>query len=1008
MITLAAAFLTFVGFLFAGLLALVITAALDKQIGKEKALLLWSGVLLLFTLWQCTPEPVSVRARVDTDAKVPSPDVLEAQGDPFHRPDLPAHLDRNPFQKHSDTRGLDPIALEEPPWLPLELQLPPTIPGPAPGARYLLQGTLPQMQPGDGSTIPDIAAPEFHDYQPVVDDVYDSAITTGGKQYVYIRKIRQGGTWYDENDPHFEDLKWMLARQSQGWEDLDVEAAFVGGAETASKLLSPTDVLKAKNRNFSDVEPGRFQWVLRRTVDNLYTEALRKHGLDRDLSATNDVSALRAAAHDMAEIGKTGKELQEGWRRAVELLQRALQIAREKGVPAMRAEILQEIIAAYEALRDEEAMMRALAEYARISPTRPEPWLWLGQLHLNRLALPVMAQQYFQAALERSARSQAAQLGEGDALSAIGRHAAARDAYARAGTGYDAKVRQAEALLRLGDLPGASAAAQAALSEREDARALLAHGAVLYTQGDVEKARNAFEQAATGHSDEASRLRAQACYDLGLACWRLGQADAALQAFEGCETALRYGADPARFPDETVSPSFGRALLHLAAGHQDEFLASMQEAGEEAPFVTYHAALAGMIASQAGNDAVAVRSFENALHLPGGYPELDGWIARTRLDLARQALAAGTPAEEAAADFEAAVAYAARATRRETQRDRKAYRSALRECWVRLHAANLPARRRFTNARAVADQILKLTDPEQPGALTLRGYCNFHLAALDSVEATLNDLYSEAIRDFQAVKDKVPPEDQGEWAAWRDYASRNLEAVKHWMNLEEKTVAFEGTDLPPGWETKEDRGVKVRVEQGELMFEGTARQDGSDLDPTVQAWSEDLFKLGTFEEARMLVRIPTRDARGVSKNIVSFGIEVQRQGGRTRGTGGRPVGIGLYYDRGKVAVRIGGGRDETYKTGEPRRLVPETAWPSDQWVEIRIVREDEDEGRIALYLDPKPDDGIAPDSPTVEDIVGSFKGSGRSSARLLLTGWSTQAQDFDVQVKDIRVIRRRQ
>ena len=96
-----------------------------------------------------------------------------------------------------------------------------------------------------------------------------------------------------------------------------------------------------------------------------------------------------------------------------------------------------------------------------------------------------------------------------------------------------------------------------------------------------------------------------------------------------------------------------------------------------------------------------------------------------------------------------------------------------------------------------------------------------------------------------------------------------------------------------------------------------------------------------------------------------------------------------------------------FKTGELRRLVPETPWPvEDGWVELRIVREDADDGTLALYLDPVPDDGITPE-PVVKDLLGAFKGSGRSAARLLLVGWSTQAQDFELEVKGLRVIRRK-
>ena len=154
MIVLAAgAFLTFVGFLFAGLVALAVTAALDKSLGKEKTLLLYTGLLLVLTLAMCQPEIAGVRGKPKPDKAVPSTQV-DVQGDPFARPDFVADpYARNPFQKHSDTRALPPVVLNDPPWPPLPASLPPTIPGPGPDVRYLLRGEFPTASPGDGSTI---------------------------------------------------------------------------------------------------------------------------------------------------------------------------------------------------------------------------------------------------------------------------------------------------------------------------------------------------------------------------------------------------------------------------------------------------------------------------------------------------------------------------------------------------------------------------------------------------------------------------------------------------------------------------------------------------------------------------------------------------------------------------------------------------------------------------------------------------------------------------------------
>ena len=847
MIVLAGAFLTFVGFLFAGLLAIAATVVLDKSLGKEKALLLFSGVLFLFTLWQCTPEKVgSGHASASTDRVVAS-QILDPSGDPLARPSLGLGPDaRNPFQKHSDTHGLPPVTLDDPPWLPLSFSLPPTIPGPAPGARYLLRGPLPELKVDDGSSIPEIQDPHFQDYQPVAADVYDIAVDSSGRKvYVYIKGIKDGGTLYREDDAHFQPLKWELARHAPGWEDLEVEWALVGGEETASKALTPTDVIKKRRENVSTSSAKRFdEWVLRSTVDNLYAEALRRHGLSADLSQSTDISALRQAAEEMAATGKTGKEDRAGWRRAVDLLERALTVARERGVPALRADILLELVHAYSALQDEEAVLHTLSEYARVSPTRPEPWLWLGQLYLDRLSLPAEAVPYFRAALDRG-RNADASIGLGDALAALGRHDEAVAAYRQAAPDPRAQVRTAEALLRLGDLAGAGSAFEGAASAGTSPRALLVKGAISYAKGDLQAARDAFLGAATSTGEEALTYRAQALYDLGLACWRMGQGGAARAAFTAAERALSFGAAPRRFADESVSPAFGFALIALATGNAGELLASLQRAKEEAPGVAYHDYLAGWVAQRDGNTAVAVRSFGRALGEAQVYPELDGWLARSRLDVAIQALAAGTPLEETSKDFDAAVAFAERASSTEAKRDPKAFRSELRECWIKLHDARQPARHRFTAAGAVADHVLQKIDAEQPGALALRAYCDYQIGE-----------YDDCIRHFQLVKDKVPEGDEGEWRPWRDYASDTLEAVKHWRSLEEKVVTFDGTSLPAGWEQAESHGVRARVEDEKVEIEGVAKDDGTYDDPTVAVFgADDLMTVGTMEDVRVRVRI---------------------------------------------------------------------------------------------------------------------------------------------------------
>ncbi len=1007
MIVLAAgAFLTFVGFLFAGLLALAITAALDKSLGKEKTLLLYTVLLLVFTLAMCQPEISGVRGKPKPDKDVPSARV-DVQGDPFARPDFVADpYARNPFQKHSDTRALPPVVLEDPPWPPLPASLPPTIPGPGPDVRYLLQGEIPTASPGDGSTIGSVPDATFADYKPVAADVYDAVIKGGRKTYVYIRAIREGNQWYPEGDPRYEVLKWALVRKTPGWEQLQVEGALVGTEDIASKNLEPAQVASKSRQNRSPVSANQFdEWILRANVDNLYREVLRRHGLERNLASSTDISSLMAAAADMAAIGETGKENKEGWRRAAALLELALIQARERGVAEKRAEVLQRLVDAYVALRDEEAVLRVLAAYARVSPTRPEPWVKLGQVYLLRLGLPEEALAYFERALERSGSNSQALLGKGDALTALGLNAEALKAYRKAPSSAEAKVRVAEAELRLGRLDAAAAAAQAALAFDDTPRALIAHGAVLYANGEVDLARQTFERAAGIDGAEGLRHRGEALYNLGLSAWRLGQADAALAAFEASDRALQFGASPGRSRDEAISPAFGRALVALSAGNNTEFRAAMAETKEQAPSAAYPDALAGMLASREGNDAAAVRAFDRALRLTGVYPDLDGWIARTRLNLGLQALAAGTPVEEATADFEAAVAFAARASATAVARDKKAFRDQLRECWIRIQAMQEPVRKRYEKAKAVADRILKIVDREQPAALTLRGYCNYHLAALGALAGTTEDPFASCIRDFQQVLDKVPPDDEGEWRPWRDYAVVTLSGIKHWRSLEEKTIAFDGTALPSGWGSNESSEVRQRIEDGIVVVTGNANKDGSYAEPTFELENGSLITVGSFEDVRMLARIPSRTAAGAARNTVTFGLQVQKSGG-SRGGFAKRAGVGLFYDRGKVAVRFGGGREDRWKDGLLHRVVPEIDWPEGEWVELRIVREDDEEGRMAVYLDGTPGDGVE-GVKIAEDVVGTFKGSSRTKAQIWIGGYSTQAQPWDIQVKDIRIVRRK-
>ena len=105
---LAGAFGTFVLFLFLGLLALPVTAMLDKSLGKEKALLLYALALLAFTFFVLMPEGPGGRpqkAGKENDVKVQE---LAMEGDPFQRADFDHDAERNTFRPYSDTRPLVP------------------------------------------------------------------------------------------------------------------------------------------------------------------------------------------------------------------------------------------------------------------------------------------------------------------------------------------------------------------------------------------------------------------------------------------------------------------------------------------------------------------------------------------------------------------------------------------------------------------------------------------------------------------------------------------------------------------------------------------------------------------------------------------------------------------------------------------------------------------------------------------------------------------------------------
>jgi tetratricopeptide (TPR) repeat protein len=487
-------------------------------------------------------------------------------------------------------------------------------------------------------------------------------------------------------------------------------------------------------------------------------------------------------------------------------------------------------------------------------------------------------------------------------------------------------------------------------------------------------------------------VRAQATYDLGLTCIRLGKHDAALAAFDACERSLRQGSSMGPTPDEAVSPSLGRALAAFAAGDPEKVLTYLDLARREAPRSSYVEMFGGMVASLDGNDASAVRALDAALRRAPVYAELDGWLGGTYLRLGERALATGAAAEDTAETFERAVNFAQRAADRESRADKLAYKARLRECLVRIGAAHLPSRQRYANALAAAEKVLAVSElREQPAALALSGYCNYQLGR-----------YDECLRRFQAVLDVVPDTEGAEWKGWRDYAGGALDAVKHWRSLEEKIVAFKSVTLDRQWETDEKHGVNVRVdpETGKLWFTGVAKDDGSINDgqvgPSVELVNKDLFARDTFERVTLNLRIPRQDRRGEAVNNVVFGVQVE-VAGRRSGSGAKNPGIGVFYDKAKISVRIGGGQDKTFKEGLMVRLDPEQMWPGDEEIVVRIEREDEEKGTMAVYLN---------DQLVVRDNVSGFKRS-RGAAQLWLGGAATQAQTFDVWVSDIRVVRRR-
>ncbi|MDA1194619.1 MAG: tetratricopeptide repeat protein [Planctomycetota bacterium] len=990
MIVLAGAFATFMGYVLLGLLALPVTAMLNKSLGKEKALLLWSAVILLITVFGCQPEGpgrgVGQAGREDT---IPAADLV-SKGDPFSHAAYDHDAERNIFEPYSDTRELPPIALDAPPWIPLEFALPPTIPGPAPGFRQVLRGARPVAAGGDGTGIASIPVATFVDYERKPEDVFDWVLNGGKPYYIYILAIQaDGGKWHEEGTTGYERLKWVLKGAGEGFEKLRVKAGLIGFEEKAQGVVADLDIIGVRQKN--ETEKGATEqadgWYLRRTVANLYYEALLRQGLEptKPLAEQKDPDRLRRAAKDMAAVGATGKEAKEGWRRAAALIEAALVEIRINRGAAERSEALLELLAAYKALRDEQAVLRILAEYMQTAPASAEARTWLGELHLQGMQLADEALLYFRAALERDGRHAPALIGEGDALTFAGEHKLALTSYRKAASD-EGRLRLAFAHLRVGDLDAARTAAESLISrDPGNMGATLARACVLYALGGTDNlgtARSAFEAVAT--SDDSQELRAQACYNLGLTCLRLGQPDAATEAFVACESALGLGSSSGPTPDETVSPSLGRALVAYATGDDAAMRAYLERARGEASRSSYVEMFAGVVASLDQNDASAIRALDAALRNAPMYAELDGWLAKTYLRLGASAVATGDDPKNSAATFEKAVAFANRAADREEGLDKNAYEARLREALVRAGAQHLPSRQRYQRALDAATKVLNnSTLREQPAALAIAGYCQYQLGD-----------YRECIRRLQSVLDVVAAEDTT-WSTWREYAEKQLKAVKHWMSLEEKTVAFQGLRLDREWDQGQAGGVTLLIEDEVLRFVGRANKDGNFLDPIAYAKTTALFERDSFEELTMTLRIP-REKDGRATNNVTFGVQVGAEAGSGSGGAKRP-GLGIFYDRNKIAVRIQGGQIKRYKEGDVTRLEPAMDWPEGDEVELRIVRLDANTGAVAVYLNGEL---------IIEDQVSAFKAS-RGKAMLWIGGYSTQEQEYDVQVRDIRVVRRK-
>lgn len=999
-------FSSFLLLLALGLVGLLVTAVLDKAVGKERALFLWAFVLVggCFLLRPAAPPPSNPQPKpLDLPAALDPSKLGKVDVQVFQREPLP-RSDRNPFEEQSDTHALPPERLAEPPDVALAFPLPPTVPGAAPSARWLYRGAVPTIQAGDGSKLPDVPDDGFTAWQPEAADVFDWVMQGGKRYFIYIRAIDD----VKEGDPAFDRLKWALVTKEglpadKSWGSLQVSLAAIGPDEDAKKLVATPR--KARNLRVSTVAASEHEqgWFLRRSVDNLYVEACRRAGSPRpaDLS----VDSLKSVAAEMATVGTKGNEDGRGWTRAIEALELAL--AKCKQPPARDpADVLLLLIEAYRAVHDETRLLAALADYLQTgqgATSRADGATWAGDVFLERLRLPDVADLFYGRALKAQAGWRGALVGRGDALSAMGDHAGALKVYRTAGDAGargELSVREGEALLRTGDVAGARQAADAALGANSfDARAFLVKGAALYAAGDLAAAREAFAQAAVLPGDGpagmlARRHRAEALMDLGLTEWRLGHGDAAVAAFDAADRALRAGAQRGRSADETVVPELGRALVLLSQGNVDAASESLDRARLLAPGVAYVEMLAGWIARMQADPARARGRFEAALALAPGLSELDGWLSETRLGVALEAVNAGKPASDVAGDFDAAARFAQRAAEREARRDPKNQDFAVRTALVQLRALHLPERRRFADALATAEAVLARAREERR-ALAIKGYCNYRLGATDAPR------YDQCLRDFQAVVDLQAPEAD----PWRAYAAACLKTVKRWLALEERLLEFGETKLSSEWATIENHGIRTGPDDGWLVFRDVSRgagatDDGSVTDVTVAARARKLFTKRTLEKVQVWVSVPKTDRDGAAANNIVFGVVAQPL---SDGKGlAKNQGFGLFYDKGKVAVRIGGGTDPAFKDGEMHRVTRDGAevdWPDPTaeggGVMVEIERTGDDGTEIVLRLG---------NQQVLKDRVPAFKRTA-GDFELWLGGWSNKASNWDVRVDNVRVVR---